>query len=232
MESSKKRITKVLDKRYHPRLSVTIPISIEIDDAGTVITVENLDISWGGIRFAVPRDRMPSCKQVKVRFPWANGRHFSVDAEILRVEPLDERRDAIAARFFSVSTQDQRRLDKLLEMLHGTDKGSGQSTSLVPVLEVLISDEDEVRTKLAELAAGQLTVTVFETYETNQSIRLLLDGIPDQPPLRLRARIVEIATAPTGEDSAWAMFNLKLQFEHPLDELIAVSRSLTPRRRK
>ncbi|MBK1700972.1 PilZ domain-containing protein [Thiococcus pfennigii] len=225
MGSDPRRTAQTRNRRYHRRLPMTTAMTIAFGDGETPVTIQNLDISWGGIRFAVAREAMPPCERLWVNFPWTKGRIFSVEAEVLRREPLEDGRDAVAARFCRLSTRDQQRLDKLLELLHG-DELDERSHSLVPVLEVMMSDDDEVHLKLAELAAGQLTVTVFETYEVNQSIRLVLGGVGDHPPLRLRARVLEIGIAPTGEDSAWLMYNLKLRFEHPPEELKALAHSL------
>jgi len=219
------------DRRNHQRLPMTIPVSLEVGEGAEPLTVENKDISWGGVRFVVPKNAIPNADSVTVKFPWSKGDRFTASAEVVRTEELDDEHALVAARFSSLSTSDQRRLEKLLTMLQGTTEGSaGHQAPLVPILEVLFSDLDEIRSKLAELAEGRLSVTVFESYEVNQSIRMILGGLSaDQPALRLRARVVQIETLTSETESAWPMFNLQVRFEHPLHELKAAASSLSVR---
>lgn len=228
MSSRAKDGNNASDRRNHHRLPMTIPVDLEISNGGEKLTVENKDISWGGVRFVVPKDAVPAADSVTVRFPWSKGERFSARAEVLRTEELDDGRAMVAARFSSISTADQRRLEKLLQMLQGSgEEETGRAVRLVPILEVLFSDADEIRSKLAELSQGRLSVTVFEAYEVNQSIRMILGGLAaDRPALRLRARVTQIENLTSETASGWPMFNLQLRFEHPEHELQAAASSL------
>jgi len=54
---------------------------------------------------------------------------------------------------------------------------------------------------------------------------VILSDPTDQPPMRLRARVIGIDSVPLGSDSAWPMFDVKLRIEHPLDELKVAAKS-------
>lgn len=228
MTSSTGEAANARNRRSHPRHQMTIPVSLDTGK-GRPLTVQNQDISWGGVRFVVPKEVLSDVESVTMTFPWTKGDSFSAAAEIVRTEDLDERHAVVAARFSSLSTADQRRLEKLLSMLQGGGDERRRHEALAPVLEVLFSDADEIRAKLAEVATGRLSVTVFEAYEAGQSIRLVLGGIADQPALRLRARVSGAQYLTTGTDAAWPMFNLQLQFEHPSHELKVAADTLLGR---
>lgn len=214
------------NRRNHPRLEMTVPVSIDLGD-GNSIAVQNRDISWGGVRFVVPKTALPDASTVTVTFPWSKGDSFSARAEIVRREELDDEHAVVAARFSSLSAADQRRLEKLLTMLHAVgDETRHRREPLVPVLEVLFNDADEIRAKLDELTRGELLVTVFESYDEGQSIRLVIGGIGNQPALRLRARVKRVEYLTSETDSAWPMFTMALHFEHPVEELRAAAKAL------
>ncbi len=228
MKSTKqaKQGERAQHRRYHRRLPMSVPINVDVGDNES-IRVQNQDISWGGARFVIPKRALPESESVTMTFPWTNGEKFCANAEIVRKDDLDDERAVVAARFSSLSTVDQRRLEKLLHMLQGIGDGTDRRTEpLVPVLEVLFSDADEIRAKLGEIAEGHLSVIVFEAYEERQSIRLVLGGIADQPALRLRARVTRVQLLTTETDSAWPMYNVTLQFEHPMHELQVAARTL------
>lgn len=215
------------EQRSHRRLPMTVPVTMELGGTSGPVTVQNKDISWGGIRFAVPRKAMPDGDSVTIKFPWTKGNQFSANAEVVRKESLDEHYDLVAARFSSLTTSDQRRLEKLLQMLQDAGEDPvGEQAPLVPVLEVLIGDAEEMRDRLDELAEGQIRVTVFEAYEVNQSIRFVLGELADDPALRLRARVTAVEPVVARTPSAWPVFEVRLQFEHPPHELRGAAASL------
>ncbi len=208
------------DRRNHYRFPLAITVRVEVGKKGPAILAQHHDISWGGVRLLVPRQALPRSGQIRITFPWAQGDQFSAVAEVVRTEPFDDQQDLVAARFSCLSTSDQRLLDKLLQMLQESgDDGTERKGLLVPVLEVLFSDPSEMRSKLAELAEGRLSVTVFERYELGQSIRLILGGTSDHKALRLRARVEQVTPVSAQADPTWPTFDLQLGFEHPLEEL-------------
>ncbi|MEY6431658.1 PilZ domain-containing protein [Thioalkalicoccus limnaeus] len=223
--------------RAHPRLAMTIPVRVDLPGGRESHLVQNQDISWGGVKFLVPKDAIHGVDSVTVTFPWSNGKKISADAEIVRTEQIDDQHALVAARFSSLSTRDQQRLERLLTMLQTTDQAPAESTPtdpMVPSLELLFDDEEEIRLKLAEIARGTLSITVFESYEPKQSIRFVLGGIGDIPALRLRARVEDVDILNTSSLSGWPMYQLRLGFEHPLSELRAAAETLIaelPKRR-
>jgi len=227
MTNQAKPSVQIREQRSHRRLPMTAPVTMELGGTGHSVTVQNHDISWGGVRFAVPREKMPEGDAITIKFPWTKGNQFSANAEVVRKESLDDQYDLVAARFSSLTTADQRRLEKLLQMLQDAGPETAEEQApMVPILEVLIGDTGEMQDKLGELAEGQLRVTVFEAYQVNQSIRLILGEIAGHPALRLRARVSEVEPLVDREDSAWSVFEVRLQFEHPIHELRAAAASL------
>lgn len=215
------------NRRKHSRLPMTIQVGIKAETGETSLVVQNQDISWGGVRFLAPKGALDDLKSVTVTFPWSNGRQFSAVAEIVRKDRVDDEHTLVAARFSKLSTADQSRLEKLLQLLHGASRAtSDQKLSMAPVLEILFSDIQEIYAKLAEIAEGRLSATVFESYEPGQSIRLVLGGIADVPALRLRARVVRADVVRSETASEWPMFDLELRFEHPADELKSAAAAL------
>lgn len=211
--------------RYHCRLPLSLPIRLERADTGDSIVVQNRDISWGGVRFAAPKQTCAELGSVTLEFPWANGKQFSATAEIVRTEPYDDRQDLVAARFSNLSAKDQKRLEKLLQMLQSANEDDDQGQPLAPVLEILVGDAAEMHAKLAELSEGHLSVTVVEAYHVNQSIQLIINDNSDRPPIKLRARVTKVAPVSLDTESTWSIFDLELRFEHPLDELTVTAQS-------
>lgn len=218
------------ERRSHPRMSMTIPVQVEADDGSEPCVVQNQDISWGGVRFVAPKDAFLNAGSVRVTLPWSSGKKISAIAEVLRTERLDADHAMIAARFSELSTADHHRLEKLLKMLRvRANEASTQDVPLVPILEILFSDIQEIQEKLAEIEQGHIAVTTFESYEAGQSIRLVLGGIAAVPALRLRARVTHAELVSEMRGSDWSMYTLNLAFEHPIAELKAATAKLRER---
>lgn len=216
------------NRRTHTRLSMRVPIRLVAQGSGTAVMAQNRDISWGGVQFIVPKEALASAESVTMTFPWANGEDLTVTATVLRSQTIDDRNMLVAARFSSLSTADQRRLEKLLYLLRDGDEQS-RALALVPSLEVLFNDADDMRTKLGEVAQGRFSMTVFRAYRIDQSIRVVLAGSTDLPALQLRGRVQNSRPLTSGAMPDWPIYELDLRFEHPLAELKAMVESLTMR---
>ncbi|MBK1699937.1 PilZ domain-containing protein [Thiococcus pfennigii] len=221
---------KTPNRRRHSRLPMEIPVRLVAEDMGGSLLVENRDISWGGVQFIVARGALTRPKTVTLTFPWAKGDQFVVRADIVRIEPLDDGRDLVAARFASLSAADQQRLEKLLRMLDGANRLSGgEGVELVPTLEVLFNDPADMSSKLNEIAAGRLSLTVFKAYQVHQSIRLVLAGIARLPAVRLRARVAGVRPLAPETAPDWDVYEVELSFEHPAEELQRIVASFIER---
>jgi hypothetical protein len=209
-------VATVPNRRTQRRIGVKIPIQVFLPDRNQPITAMNQDISWGGAQFvaACPVARLSG--MVRLVFTWRGNDSISIEAEVVRAQQLDDGHQQIAVRFASLSPGCQARLEKLLEMLSGRD-GSVEpdSSSLVRELEVAVEDLGALRAMLMEIAAGCLNITVFESFEAGQSIRLSLRRIDDLPRIRLRARVLAAAAVKMDEFAQAGLFRLKLGFEHP-----------------
>lgn len=211
-------------RRRHFRVPMDIAVRLIAEDVGEQLFVQNRDISWGGVQFVLPKGSLAQTEPVRLIFPWSKGGKFVVDAEVLRINPLENGHTFVAARFSSISMNDQQRLEKLLRMLEAVHK-MPQGEELVPSLEVLFNDPQDMASKVAEVATGRLSVTVFSPYEVNQSICLVLVGITELPVLRLRARVNEVRIFVSEALAGRQAYELDLSFEHPLGELKRVAES-------
>lgn len=221
---------KAPNRRRHSRLPMDIPVRLVAEGVGAPLVVQNQDISWGGVQFIVSQGTLAQAETVTLTFPWAKGEQFIVRADVVRVEPLGDGRALVAARFSSLSTVDQQRLEKLLRMLDGANrKPDAEADELVPSLEVLFNDPEDMSNKLAEIAGGRLSITAFRAYQVHQSIRLVLGGVAQLPVLRLRARVAGVTALAPETAPDWEVYQLDLVFEHPDEELKRIAESFIRR---
>lgn len=207
----------VRDRRTQTRIQVNIPIQVTFPGVTAPVTAINLDISWGGVLFSMTEPPPEQASSLRVVLPWKQGERITADAHLIRAKVLQDGTYLIAARFFSLTPRSHSRLEHLLKMLQG-GRSAGQndhSSSLVRELEVTANDVDDLRHMLAQIASGRLSVTVFDAYDIDQSIKLSIAGTTGAPGIRLRARVVDLnKTQPTG--FYWTeLYTLTLEFEHP-----------------
>lgn len=215
------------DRRKHLRLTVTIPVRLESAAGGASIAVENCDISWGGLRMIVPKSALLDAEVVTIRLPWTKTEQIAAKVKVLRRESLNDERCLLAGRFAELSTSAHHRLEKLLQLLRRADRAApDQEVPLVPILEFLSDDVEEIREKLAGIGRGRLSVATLTSYTTGESIRLVLGGIADAPALRLRARVEKAQALNFELGPGCTLYDLDLRFEHPLDELKTAAAAL------
>ncbi|NEV61059.1 PilZ domain-containing protein [Thiorhodococcus minor] len=207
----------VSDRRTQVRIDVQIPVRVKFPGHDEPITAINQDISWGGALLLISEPLPTHAGPLKLTLPWKRDEQITAHAQLLRARPLQGGQYLIAVRFISLSPRSQSRLERLLKMLSASDESIevGDTSGLVRELEVTVSDADELRHMLRQIAKGRHTVTVFDAYEPNQSISLSITGTRDLPGIRLRARVVEVRESKaTGFD--WTnLHTLVLEFEHP-----------------
>jgi hypothetical protein len=76
---------------------------------------------------------------------------------------------------------------------------------------------------LLQISEGHYSVTVFDAYEMDQSIRLSIAGTKDLPGIRLRTRVIKVEKSHT-KGFEWAdLYTLTLEFEHPRKSLKALA---------
>lgn len=206
------------DRRTQARIQVNIPVKVLFPGMSEPMTAINQDISWGGVLFVIDTPPPQKTGPLRIILPWKPGEQITADAHMIRVKPLQDGNYLIAARFFSLSPRSNSRLELLLKMLQGGSQSKAAPNAhsgLVRELEVAVNDNDELRQMLVQIVMGHLEVTVFDTYERNQSIRLAIAGTRGVPGIRLRARVDSVQkTQQKGCD--WAeLYTLSLKFEHP-----------------
>ncbi|RKT46333.1 PilZ domain-containing protein [Thiocapsa rosea] len=215
-DSSPSGKASVANRRTQRRISVRIPIQVFLPNQSEPITAMNQDISWGGAQFVVAVPLASLSGTLRLTFPWRGHETVSIDAEVVRAQRLGSGHHQVAVRFASLSPRSQARLEKLLTMLDpAEDSTVRDSDPLVRELEVVIEDAAAMREMLEQIAAGRLSITVFETYEAGQSIRLSIRGADGLPGLRLRARVREVERVKMDGFTQSELFGLELGFEHP-----------------
>lgn len=218
MKSSQLKATR-LDRRTEMRIRV--PINLHLQGMAQPISAVNQDISWGGALFTIDEPLPREIAKILITLPWTRGEHIAIEATILRSRPLQNGQCLVAARFASLSPLSEARLEKLLNLLKASEhaEADGESSVLFQELDVIVNDVDEFRSILTQIAAGRYAATVFETYETNQSISLSIEGPRDLPAVRLRARVVEVHPSHSKEFEWADLYRLTLEFEHPRESL-------------
>lgn len=208
------------EKRLQRRVGIEVPIQVCRPDSDVTIMARYQDLSWGGASF-VTNDLTIQCDhRLIMRLPWTNGQFFAIEADVVRCEPLESGHQRVAVRFSRVGHQDDRRLAKLIELLSSTLHETAQATApAMPLLELVLDDQDEVREKLSQVAEGYLFITACGTYRIGQSLLLLIEYTDDFPGLRLRARVKSQSIDDQGDGERPCLVTLELGFEHPLDEL-------------
>ena len=206
----------VRNRRTQRRIGVRIPIQLVVPGLSEPITAMNQDISWSGAQFITSYPGSELSGRLCLLYPWKSGHRISVEAEVVRAERLDTGHWQVSVRFASLSPRSQSRLERLLRMLDAPERPpDSESADLFSGLEVRIDDLTAMREVLEQVAGGSLTVVVLETYDTQQSLRLVIRGTDEMPAIRLRARVLEVARVETEMFPLGRLFSLKLGFEHP-----------------
>lgn len=205
------------ERRTQTRIQVHIPVEISLPDRVDCLLGMNRDLSWGGACFLLPIPLARETGSMRISLPWAREKRLSAEARLLRCMPLGDGHSLVAVRFCSVAPGDQRRLEKLLNMLQASEvaslrRGPG---GLVKELEVTLNEAAELRVMLAQIATGRLTVTVFDAYAPNQSISLLIAGATNLASIQLRACVAETRMVDRVNSTWPVLHTLLLIFEHP-----------------
>ena len=215
--------------RSQKRLSVGIPIRIQLPDSVEYISADNQDLSWGGALFTTRDPAVWNDDTLKMTFPWAKDQSFSAEAEIVRRETRQDGSIAVAVRFSTLHRADQTRLDKLLQLmaLKEDDMAADSDTPIVETLELDFADNSEMHDMLMQIAHGTLSLIVFRGYRTEQSILLSIKGAGGSPSIQLRARVTEqepLSCRLTDQ----AFIKVTLQLEHPTEDLARIAKLKIP----
>ena len=209
------------EKRLQRRVGIEIPILVCRPDSDVTIAARYQDLSWGGASFVTSDLTIQDEHRLILRFPWTNGQSFAIEADVVRCEPLEPGHQRVAVRFATVSHQDDRRLEKLIELLSSPSCGGAHpiAAPAMPLLELVLDDQDEMRDKLCQIAQGHLFINAVGHYRIGQSLLLLIEHTDDCPGLRLRARVKSQSIAEQHDSEHPCLVTLELEFEHPLAEL-------------
>jgi hypothetical protein len=210
------------EKRLQRRVGVEVPIQVSRPDSDVPITACYQDLSWGGASFVTSDLAIEDGQRLTMHFPWTNGQCFLIEADVVRCQPLEPGYQQVGVRFATVSYQDDRRLEKLIELLSANAHPAAEAAAMPtrPMLELVLDDKEEMRDKLSQIAEGYLFISAFGAYRVGQSLLLLIEHTDDFPGLRLRARVKSQSGDDDEHDSDRPrLVTLELEFEHPLDEL-------------
>lgn len=210
-----------MNHRTQMRIRVQIPINLTLQNGSEPISAMSLDISWGGALFTVSESIPTDIRSVQIRLPWVKGEYLLIEATVLRTKLIQNGQYLVAVRFSSLLPESELRLQKLLAVLgkSGSFGNSDEPYGLFDELDVNVSDVDELRHILTQIATGRYTLSAFKAYESNQSIVLSIEGPKYLPALRLRARVVQVQQPPTKEKNAINVYSVALEFEHARESL-------------
>lgn len=206
------------DRRTQRRILVRIPIQVQLPGVSRLLEAMNQDISWGGAQFVARCPLVEMSGPLRLILPWRGGESITIDGEVVRAQRLEDGHCQVAVRFVSVTPRSQARLEKLLAMLDSSAADDGQ-TALVSELELKVETAEVMRDILRQIDAGALTLTVTESYQVGQSIRLAIRGSDTLPRLRLRARVEAVEPVPVEGLVVADLQRLRLGFEHPRQAL-------------
>ncbi|MTW20266.1 PilZ domain-containing protein [Allochromatium palmeri] len=209
------------EKRLQRRVGVEVPIRVSRPGSDTPITARYQDLSWGGASFITSDLDIQDGQRLTLHFPWTNGQCFLIEADVVRCQPLESGSQQVGVRFATVGYQDDRRLEKLIELLSPNAHQAAQAiaTPTRPMLELVLHDKEEMREKLSQVAEGYLFISAFGDYRVGQSLLLLIEHTDDFPGLRLRARVKSQSIDDKCDSDRPHLVTLELEFEHPRDEL-------------
>ncbi len=204
------------NKRRQLRISVSAPIQVAALDSTSIQTATLRDISWGGAAIFAPNLNLSGADQVQLLLP-ARGTKIAILATVLRHTAFTNGAE-YALRFESLSTEDEDRLQQVLELLLDDPQSDGRRSQarLVQRLDVEYGDAGEFNAAIEDISSNGLTLTVLEPLEINQSLALSLSSADTPLHLSLRARVVN-QTAQT--EGGLTMYRVGLQFEHPTEQL-------------
>jgi len=209
------------ERRNQARIRLEIPIKLSVRGVEDPITALCQDISWGGILFIIPAPLPKGTRTLRIALPWSKDKQITALASLLRARKLLDGRYLVAARFVSLTPRSQSRLERLLNMLidsAGLGDGHGPQ-QLVRELEVVANDAEDLRVMLEQIATGRHTVTVFDSYELNQSIRFSIEGTVHLAGIRLRARVIKVEEKAAPGFQRARLYTLTLEFEHPRESI-------------
>lgn len=181
-------------------------------------SVQNRDLSWGGASLLLPVPASELSKTLGLEFPCAQGRSFSVRAEVVRADPVGDSHVMVGVRFSKLLVRDEERLERLLGML--MDPKQRAEGGMAERLEMDFLDREDMVTTLTEIRDGELSTVSLVPYQPDQSLLLILAGSGDLPTLQLRARVTaQQALTDGGTSKEHQLFAIDLKFEHPADDL-------------
>jgi hypothetical protein len=217
------------ERRTQLRIRVRIPVSLTLPGRDDPLEARCEDLSWGGALLDIAQCLPIEVETLRIELCFSADERLSADARVLRVLPRLDGHYLLASRFTSLGCDGHARLESTLRTLWATGAADRSGPEeLARELEVVASDQDELREMLEQVGRGALSLTVFDAYEVGQSISLTIAGADQGRGLRLRALVRRVRPRSTpGFD--WArLYTLTLGLEHPRQSLRgAVSHLLT-----
>lgn len=220
------RTDAIQERRTQPRVEARIEVRLTPEIASGSIGVQNLDLSWGGVRLLLPETPLAVGESVKLEFPWTPGRSFYARADVVRSERVSEG-FVTGLRFSKLLVRHESRLERLLGLLMGPGRHETPGASLSPQIDLDFMDVQGIISALEEIHGGRYQITSFRPYGVNQSLMLAFIWQGRVTLLRLRARVRELRRvelkranlSPSAAALAQPLFRMDLSFEHPLADL-------------
>jgi hypothetical protein len=146
-----------------------------------------------------------------------DGKDIAITARILRIW---ERSDGqgVAVRFSSLTSDDDKRLERVLVLLDQKDNPSDQRKypRLARRLEIEYTNHSDWQATLENISQGGMSVTLPYPVKLDQSIQVVLSETSGTRKLTLRGRVVNQEPIKFGDTE---FHQISLQFEHPSSDL-------------
>lgn len=208
-----------VEKRTQIRIKISVPITVLWPQDTMPVNAFLEDISWGGASIRVEETKIDLGDKLQIFLPTPQGDSIPIEAKILRTWPLsDDQGHGIAARFSSLSTLDEEKLEGILEhlSLSADDAGQRGSARLTPRLDIQFENAQELQSTLNDISAGGMSITLPDPLQIGQSLQAVISTLDDSFQLKLRARVVRQEPIKFGNRE---VYQVGLKFEHPSSEL-------------
>lgn len=206
------------EQREYARVHVRIPIRVGATTPGASVPAHLTDLSWGGAALVCPQPCGEVGEEMQLYLPFMrDGKDIAITARILRVWERPDGR-GVAVRFSSLTSDDDKRLERVLVLLDQQDNPNDQRKypRLARRLEIEYTNHSDWQATLENLSQGGMSVTLPYPIKLDQSIQVVLSETSGTGKLTLRGRVVNQELIRFGDTK---FHQISLQFEHPSRDL-------------
>ena len=209
---------RLIEQREYARVHVRIPIRVGATTPGVSVPAHLTDLSWGGAALICPGPCGAVGEEIQLYLPFMrDGKDIAITARILRVWERPDGR-GVAVRFSSLTSDDDKRLERVLVLLDqkGIPSDQRKYPRLARRLEIEYANHSDWQATLENISQGGISVTLPYPVKLDQSIQVVLSETSGTGHLTLRGRVVNQEPIKFGDTE---FHQISLQFEHPSSDL-------------